>query len=309
MRQTRRLGSLVRVQTAQNYELTGFYAPADRADAPTILYTHGLSGSFETNFIFNLLDLPGIEQFNVLSTTSSGHGNIATTRRGDPALFRLTGSAFEVFTDCVPDLAAWLDFAAARSNGPVILFGHSLGASKVTHYLAQTSDRRIAGLVLASASDVTGGFMDNVGRDKVPGFLKQARELVAAGRPEAIMPDDCVIGLLKQRISAATVRDRFEPGARADQFDFYGRGSTSAFQDLAKIDKPIFAIYCKTGELVGSLGVDRAVEPLKRRAAKCPSFDSLVVGGNHWYMGHEDEAMGGLLRWASRVVGPQKSPT
>lgn len=302
MRQTKRLGSLVRVETAQNYELTGFYAPSDRAGAPTIVYTHGLSGSFETNFIFNLLDLPGSERFNLLSTTSSGHGNIATTRRGDPPLFRLTGSAFEIFTDCVPDLAAWIDFAAAQSDGPIILFGHSLGSSKVTHYLAQTSDPRVAGLVLASASDVTGGFMDNVGRDKVPVFLEKARELVAAGRPQAVMPDDCVIGLLKQRISAATLLDRFEPGKPADQFDFYGRGSTSAFRDLAKIDKPILAIYCSTGELVGPNGVDVAIATLRHRAEKCPSLESLVVAGNHWYMGHEDQAMGGLLRWAARVV-------
>lgn len=303
MRQTKRLGRLVRVSTGQKYELTGFYAPADRAGAPTILYTHGLSGSFETNFMFNLLDLPGIERFNVLSTTSSGHGNIATTRRGDPALFKLTGSAFEIFTDCVPDLAAWVDFAAAQSGGPVILFGHSLGASKVTHYQAQTGDSRVAGLVLASASDVTGGFMDNVGRDKVPGFLEAAREIVAAGRPQAIMPEDCVIGLLKQRISAATMLDRFEPGKPADQFDFYDRGSKSAFRDLARIDKPVFAIYCKTGELVGPRGVDVAVDTLRRRAERCPSLESLVVGGNHWYMGCEDEAMGGLLRWAASITG------
>ena len=225
MRKTKRHGALARVLTEQKYELTGFYAPADHANAPTILYTHGLSGSFETNFIFDLLDLPGIERFNVLSTTSSGHGNIATTRRGDPLLFRLTGSAFETFTDCVPDLAAWIDFAAANSSGPVILWGHSLGSSKVTHYLAKTGDERVAGLVLASPSDVTGGFMDNVGGDKVPGFVEQARAHVAAGRPQQLMGDDCVIGLLKQRISAATVLDRFEDGKPADQFDFYGRGA------------------------------------------------------------------------------------
>lgn len=302
MRQTKRLGRLVRVNTTQSYELTGFYAPADHADAPTILYTHGLSGSFDTNFIFNLLDLPGVERFNVLSTASSGNGNIATTRRGDPPLFRLTGSAFETFTDCVPDLSAWVDFSATQSAGPVILFGHSLGASKVTHYLAETGDRRVVGMVLASASDVTGGFMDNVGRDKVPALIERARELVAAGRPQAIMPDDCVIGLLKQRISAATVLDRFESGKPADQFDFYGRGATTAFGDLAKIEQPILAIYCSTGELVGPSGVAVAIDTLRRRAVKCPSLESLVVGGNHWYMGFEDAAMGGLLAWAERRV-------
>lgn len=303
IQKTKRSGGLARVTTEQNYELTGFYAPADAEAAPTILYTHGLSGSFETNFIFNLLNLPGIEKFNVLSTSSSGHGNIATTRRGDPPVFKLTGSAFEIFTDCVPDLRAWVDLAVAQSSGPVILFGHSLGASKVTHYQAQTHDPRVCGLVLASASDVTGGFMDNVGRDKVPGFLAKARELVALGRPHAIMPEDCVIGLLKQRISAGTMLDRFEPGKPADQFDFYDRESRSAFRDIAEIDKPIFALYCKTGELVGPRGVDAALETLKQRAGRCPSFDSLIVGGNHWYMGFEDEAMGGLLRWAARITG------
>lgn len=302
MRYTKRQGSLARVVTAQGYELTGFHAPADTADAPTIVYTHGLSGSFETNFVFNLLDLPGIERFNVLSTTSSGHGNIATTRRGDPLRFKLTGSAFETFTDCVPDLAAWLDFAHARSRGPIVLWGHSLGSSKVTHYVAQTGDPRVAGLVLASPSDVTGGFMDNVGRDNVPRFIEQARAHVAAGRPEQIMPDDCVIGLLKQRISAGTVLDRFAAGKSADQFDFYGRGSATAFRDLAVVDRPILVIYCKAGELVGPNGVDVAIETLRRNAVRCPELESLVVDGGHWYMGWEDEAMGTLLRWSQRVV-------
>jgi pimeloyl-ACP methyl ester carboxylesterase len=303
MRKTKRHGALARVLTEQKYELTGLYAPADHANAPTILYTHGLSGSFETNFVFDLLDLPGIERFNVLSTTSSGHGNIATTRRGDPLLFKLTGSAFETFTDCVPDLAAWIDFAAANSSGPVILWGHSLGSSKVTHYLAQTGDERVAGLVLASPSDVTGGFMDNVGGDKVPGFVEQARAHVAAGRPQQLMGDDCVIGLLKQRISAATVLDRFEDGKPADQFDFYDRGASSAFKDLAKIDRPIFVIYCNAGELVGPKGVEVAIETLRRKAVRSPSLEAIVVGGNHWYMGHETKAMAALLQFAARVVG------
>lgn len=302
MRKTKRVGSLARVVTRQGYELTGFYARADQANAPTIVYTHGLSGSFETNFIFNLLDLPGVERFNVLSTTSSGHGNIATTRRGEPLRFKLTGSAFEIFTDCVPDLQAWLDFASSESSGKVILWGHSLGSSKVTHYLAQTADPRIAGLVLASPSDVTGGFMDNVGRENVPGFIEQARAHVAAGRPTQIMPDDCVIGLLKQRISAGTVIDRFDAGKPADQFDFYGRGSTTAFKDLAKVDRPILVIYCKDGELVGPNGVQVAIRTLREQAVRCPTLESLVVDGGHWYMGHEDEAMRTLLDWSRRLV-------
>lgn len=305
-RASRRLGRLVRVTTEKGAELTGFYAPADRPGAPTLLYTHGLSGSFDTNFNYNLLDLPEAGELNILLTTSTGHGNIATTRRGAPPAFKLTGSAFEIFTDCVPDLRAWVDLAASLSQGPVVLWGHSLGSSKVTHYLATTGDRRIAALALASPSDVPGGFGDNVGREKIPQFIALAREHVAAGKPEKIMPDDCVIGLLKQKISAATLLDRFENDVPADVFDFYGRGSRQAFKDLAKIDRPIFVLYCKTGELVGPKGVDVAIETIRAKAAAAPSVDSLVVGGNHWYVGHEDEAMSGLVRWALKHVGDKQ---
>lgn len=297
-----RMGQLVRVTTAQKAELTGFYAPADRRDAPTIVYTHGLSGSFDTNFMYTLLATPGVEEFNILSTTSTGAGNIATTRRGEPPVYRLTGSAFEVFSDCIHDLNAWLDYAAQRSTGPVILWGHSLGASKVTHYLGTTGDKRIKGLVLASPSDVTGGFMDNVGHANFPVLLKEAEELVHAGRPEALMHDKCVIGLLKQRISAGTVIDRFEDGKPADVFDFYGRGSSTAFKDLARISQPILVLYCETGELVGPKGVQEAIEVIRQKAVQCPKVESVIVGGNHWYMGHEHKAMSSLLNWSRQVT-------
>lgn len=295
---SRRRGRLARVTTEKGAELTGFYAPSDHAGAPTLLYTHGLSGSFDTNFNYNLLDLPEAGELNILLTTSTGHGNIATTRRGESLVYKLTGSAFEIFTDCVPDLRAWMDFASSHSDGPVVLWGHSLGSSKVTHYLATTGDRRVAALALASPSDVPGGFGDNVGRDKVPAFLAVAREFVAAGKPEKLMPDDCVIGLLRQRVSAATLLDRFDSNVPADVFDFYGRGSQRAFKDLARIDRPIFVLYCESGELVGPNGVAAAIKTIRAEAVMAPSVDRLVVGGNHWYIGHEDEAMSGLLRWA-----------
>lgn len=298
-----RMGYLVRVETSLGYELTGFYAPADKPNAPTILYTHGLSGSFDTNFNYNLLSNTSASRFNILLSTSSGTGNISTTRRGDPRLYRLTGSAFEIFEDCVPDLGAWMDFASEQGSGPVILWGHSLGSSKVTYYLASTNDERVAGAVLASPSDVTGGFMDNVGAKNVPGFLQQARDLVAEGQASTLMPEACTIGLLKQKISAGTMVDRFENGKEADCFDFYGRQSSTAFKALAKVTKPLMIIYCETGELVGPNGVEVAVETLRQKAENSPRVDALIVGGNHWYMGHEDKAMNALLEWSMETVG------
>src|SRR5258708_32435015 len=220
-RATKRLGELVRVTVRRGTRAMGWVAAAAKDGLPTLIYTHGLSGSYDTNFNYNLLDLPEAQAFNILLTTSTGHGNIATTRRGDPPAIRLTGSAFEVFTDCLADLKAWIDFASAQREGPIVLWGHSLGASKVTHYLAETNDPRIRALALASPSDVPGGFSDNVGLDKVPGFIAMARAHVAAGQPEKLMPDDCVIGLLRQRISAGEMLLRLLAGGAAVGVGFF----------------------------------------------------------------------------------------
>jgi pimeloyl-ACP methyl ester carboxylesterase len=297
-----RLGRLVRVTTSTEAELTGFYAPADQPDAPTLIYFHGLSGDFDTNFIFHMLAQTEAANLNILSTKSSGHGNIATTRRGTPPVYKLTGSAFETFADCVHDIESWVDLAARHSAGPIVLMGHSLGASKVPHYMARARDERVKAVVLCSPSDNPGGYEASVGSERFKGFLKLARESVAAGDPRKLMPDDCTIGLLKQRVAAGTFLDRFEKGKPADAYDFFDRGSEQAFKDFETIAVPVFILYADAGELVGEIGSEGAIELLRERS-RAPSLDSLIVSGGHWYFGSEDKAMGTILRWALKAIG------
>ncbi len=297
-----RLGRLVRVTTSTEAELTGFYAPADKSDAPTLIYFHGLSGDFDTNFIFHMLAQTKAARLNILSTQSTGHGNIATTRRGTPSVYKLTGSALETFSDCVHDIGAWVDLAARCSAGPIILMGHSLGASKVPHYMARIHDERVKAVVLCSPSDNPGGYEASVGSKRFQEFLELARELVDAGDARKLMPDDCTIGLLKQRVAAGTFLDRFEKGKPADAYDYFDRGSEQAFKDFETITAPVFVLYADAGELVGESGSQGAVDLLRQRT-RAPSFDHLIVTGGHWYFGSEDKAMGAILTWALNAVG------
>lgn len=296
-----RPGHLVRVTTAAEAELTGFYAPADNADAPTLIYFHGLSGDYDTNFIFHMLAQSDAARINILATKSTGHGNIATTRRGTPPVYKLTGSAFETFTDSADDIGAWVDLATGLSAGPIVLMGHSLGSSKVPHYMARTRDKRVKAVVLCSPSDNPGGYEASVGSERFQEFLALARKL-AVEDPRKLMPDDCTIGLLKQRVAAGTFLDRFEKGKPADAYDFFNRGSEQAFKDFETIKVPIFVLYADANELVGETGSEGAIALLRQRT-QAPSLESLIVTGGHWYFGSEDKAMSTILAWAIKTVG------
>lgn len=302
-----RSGRLVRVRTAQHIELTGFHAPAPAADAPLLICLHGLSGNFDTSFTFDFLQSANLADMHLLSIGCSGHGNIAMSRVGAEPAYQLIGSAFERFDDCIADLAAWMDFASRAQSGPIVLMGHSLGASKVLRYAASSQDPRVRGLVLASAADLRGAFFASHGEEKAAAFLAEARERVEAGQGRTLMGEDCVLGLLRQRISAQTLLDRFEEGQPADTFDFHARRSTQAFRDLSAVTAPVLALYGSEGEIVGSAGVRGALDLLRSHATAAASFSSAVLGGNHWYMGYEDQAAAAMADWmTSHVANPER---
>ena len=57
------------------------------------------------------------------------------------------------------------------------------------------------------------------------------------------------------------------------------------------------SIHIDQGEIVGPGGTDEAIALLRRHAARVAAFDSLVVPGNHWYMGAERQAAEGIAQW------------
>ncbi len=295
-----RTGQLQRITSSAGIHMTGFHAAAGSSD-PMLICLHGLSGSLDTSFVFDLLSAPELASTHIVSMASSAHGNIALSTRNDPPGYYLSGSAFEFFTDSVADISAWVNYARQHTSGPIILLGHSLGASKVTHYLAHTQDPQVSGLVLASAPDLKGAFWAMHGAANADEFLRQAQEKVAAGQGRELMPETCVVGILRQRISAQTMVDRFAPGKAADTFDFFERQSDTAFHDLARITQPILSIYGSSGEIVGEGDVEKALSLLQQHARSCSDFSSLVLPANHWYVGSEPQLAQELGRWISTL--------
>lgn len=102
------------------------------------------------------------------------------------------------------DLAGWIDFAAGRGFKGVILAGHSAGTTAVQGYQAETQDRRVLGLVIAS-----GRVQPNT-TPPDPERLAEAKKLVGEGLGEALLPN---ANRPTSFVSAATFLDAGQHGA------------------------------------------------------------------------------------------------
>lgn len=140
--------TLVATRSRDGFLLEGVViAPKATAVAAKLVWIHGVYAAFYAP--------PGLEVCRSLAEAgvtcvignTRGHNVGAWIRKADGRVV-LAGGAWEVFADCVHDIAGWIEFVAVDQ---VVLAGHSLGARKVTLYQAREEDRRVMGLVLAVA--------------------------------------------------------------------------------------------------------------------------------------------------------------
>jgi pimeloyl-ACP methyl ester carboxylesterase len=214
-------------------------------------------------------------------------------RAGDEFSSRRVGGVLERFADCRYDIQAFLDVLARRAPGPVILQGHSHGALKAAYYLAQTADPRIVALILLSPSDDLGVQRRKLGA-RFEAALDCARELLATGRPEALMP----VKYFPDPLSAQTYLDTFGPDsplalANVSQTD------RKEFPELAAIRVPVLAAVGTVEEYF--LGTPEAyLLALQARLTGVSNFTGYVaVGAPHNYLGHEAALARVIADWVS----------
>ncbi len=119
--------------------------------------------------------------YTIVLGNTRGH-DIATTlwkADDDSPMAGGGGSGWERMEDAPRDLAAWVDLAATRESGVVLLAGHSKGAQKVILYAAEQPAARLGGVALISP-DLHGM--------RIPGELEAARALIADGRGMETLP-------------------------------------------------------------------------------------------------------------------------
>jgi alpha-beta hydrolase superfamily lysophospholipase len=264
---------LVQTRSEDGYLLEGLVIrPEKTVLRGVVVWIHGLYAAMYAP--------PGIDVgrelarhgFAVVLGNNRGH-NVGAWLRRDDGTTLLAGGAWERLGELGFDVGAWVTLGAELGQ-PVILAGHSLGATKAVAYLAERSDDRVSGLLLLSP---------RMGRSTSdPELLSLARALVEDGRGSHLLPVPASYAL-----SAATFLDHSEgPAADAFKSDW-----------LAKLTVPVAAICddeagADFGALYAEIGQSTQL-----------TWET-VTGGGHLFAGFERQVAALAARWIDGLRSP-----
>jgi pimeloyl-ACP methyl ester carboxylesterase len=249
-------------------------------DKLPVVWMHGFTGRFEEQHTVAIGRRLSARGHLFVTGNNRGHHLAATivNLRGGENL--RGGGWWERFEDSPHDIAAWISFTAALGFPRVVLVGHSLGATKVVHYIGNRGDDRVAALVSASGPIRAGQWMK-----QDPERRALAERFVAEGRGQELLPS----GPDRSPISSA---EAFLSRLRAN-LDVYG---------LEDPDPPVARIRCPLLYVLGSKEPEIATEAdlpmLKRNARASPKVDAVhIQGADHVYHGCEDEVADRIGDW------------
>lgn len=268
---------LVYVASDDTIQLAGLVisSPDVASRHRSIVWMHGNAASFyDWPYVVIGRELARLG-FTVILANTRGHDIATTLWRADDhsPMAGGGGSGWERMDDAPRDVAAWVDFAARREPGGVLLAGHSKGAQKVILYAAQRPHERLGGVALISP-DLHGL--------RIPGELEAARALVAEGRGMEVVPAQPWAPWYRQ--SAQTVVSHAET---ADGLPTL----------LASVAVPILTTFG---------GRERSGEPdlaaIRKQATSAPSFATeIIADGDHFYAGREAALAEVIARWADAL--------
>ncbi|MEX2186981.1 MAG: alpha/beta fold hydrolase, partial [Pirellulales bacterium] len=238
------LVELVQTTTADGVRLDGALLPRGECEAnhaksapqlalDAVLCLHGAGSHFYGSSIFpGLTDTFANLGLAVLRVNTRGHDIVSTaaTDRGPKRL----GGAFEIVDDCRHDVAAWLDFLAARGLPRVAIVGHSLGAVKAIYALANQPHESAHCIIAISPPRLSYRHFRQSPRDaEFFAAITTAQEHVAAGRGETLME---VTFPLPYLITAAGYVDKYGPAERYDFVNLLDRTPCPALFTFGEVE-------------------------------------------------------------------------
>lgn len=287
---------LVTISTEDRLTLDGaIYLPKQKTKK-IVINTHGVAHNFYS---------PGFIQEMSKSYTNSGWAFLTMNNRGHDYInetklniskekYKILGSAYENFEDCIFDIRAYIDFAVKQGYKQIVLQGHSLGATKVAYYTAKTGDKRVNGLIFGSPIDHVGLFNMKDDLEYRTGLLKKALTAIKNKQKTPLVIKRVYEETMQ--ILPETYVSLFSRGGVSDIFNTYDEKAKSL---LSKITVPIF-VFLSRGEF-SLKGNKKTLEIIKAKATNCHDFTyKLLTGSSHTYFGHEKEAANCASLWVTR---------
>lgn len=282
-----------RMVTSDKLELQGLLFEPDNwaAASRAILFVHGAGSSFCGDpFIEKTAEAVTRENVSFFAVNTRGHDVVSDFRTHEPNgeyESKRVGHAREIFEECVLDIVAAIDRLIGLGYEEVILFGHSLGALKALHYLSETHDLRVGGLILGSPPDI-------------PGIFKRALEIARADpktKKRLSKEKNIFIDKYSENFpSAPEMRESFlGAGAKTNLFPF--SDPQGSFEALAKVTVPLLVFYGTKEEPV-VIPTGTCLERIQKEAEEAPSVSTHVIrGAPHNYLGFEGEIAKTVSEW------------
>ena len=227
----------IRFETPDHIELQGWLSNTDGDLA--VIHMHGMSGNgYENAFIDTLHETYNTRGISFFAIDNRGRGVISSfwqkeelSRWGECT--KLGGSCFEIFDECVHDINGAINYLKSIGKTRFILQGHSLGCTKVVHYMNTQATDNIDKVILLAPTDMVAW----AGRDKNHETnVEKARKLIAENKPTALVGAQCWPD--ETPLSAQTYLSICVANTSADM---YGERENGA--SLGSVNKPMLVVY------------------------------------------------------------------
>lgn len=219
-------------------------------DAPLVLMTHGTLGHNRMDIMTALQNQLTTAGFNTLAINLSlGVDN----RHG---MYECATPHRCTHREALDELAAWLEWLNSRGASRITLLGHSRGANQTAWFASEHDDPAIERVVLIAPMTWNKGdnakeYRQRFGKELAP-TLSRARQLVAKGKGDELLPDVGFISCANTSVSARAFADYY---AHEPRFD------TPLL--LQKIAKPVLVVAGSADTTVPD--VAKKVAPLAER--------------------------------------------
>lgn len=285
--------SFHRIKTSDGIELNGLLYEPDISTNKVLVHVHGMAGNFYENkfldFIAQTLTSNGIAFFAFNNRGCELIKDLYKIEDGKRNIVRI-GNAYEIFEDSALDIKSAIDFVESKDFSEIHLSGHSLGAPKVTYYVAEESDARLSSIILLSPSDMVGlTRMDkNYERD-----LSTAKQMVEEGKADDLLPFPVLWD--QSPLSAKTYISLGDKDSNVAIFNFHNENDSLLV--LSKIAIPLIAIMGRKDDAL-VVSIEDTMNRLKKAAVNSPKVETNVLGdADHVYNSHEQQLADVINQW------------
>jgi len=220
----------------------------DWTQGPVVLITHGTLAHSGMEIIKGLQDM----------LVDRGVGSLAINLslgldKRPPAMYDCPTPHTHKHADALDEIGAWLGWLKAQGAGQIALLGHSRGGNQTAWFAAERHDPSITQVYLLAPGGWNKDYgakdyQERYGKDLAP-VLQQARELVAAGKPEQLMQPLDFIYCEQTAASAEAVLGYYDPAQLENTGDLLPKIQAPVIVFTGSEDKVVKDVAGKLGSL------------------------------------------------------------